>query len=74
MKIRPDWTAVAFACPVAVAFFARSSAAVFSFIIVAGEAYEERLGGDESGRSGRRRRGQGENGDILFKNPHRAPL
>ena len=37
----------------AVAFFARSKAAVFSFTIVAGEAREEQLGGDKSGRSGR---------------------
>lgn len=60
MKIRPDWTDVAFACPVAVAFFARSRAAVFSFTIVAGEARERWIGGAGSRRSGRRQRGKKE--------------
>ena len=40
------------------AFFARSSAAVFSLAMVAGETREERLGGGESERVGRRRREQ----------------
>ena len=43
-----------FAFSVADAFFARSSAAVFSLTMATGEAYEERLRGGESGRSGRR--------------------
>ena len=63
-----------FAFSVADAFFARSSAAVFSFTMAAGEAGEERLCGGESGRSGRRQGEQRENGEILFKDPRRAPL
>ena len=36
----PRLDGLPFACPVAVAFFARSRAAVFSFTIIAGEALE----------------------------------
>ena len=50
----PRLDALPFAFPVAVAFFARSKAAVFSFTIFAGEAREEWMGGGKSGR-GRRR-------------------
>ena len=48
-----------FAFPIAIAFLARSKAAVFSFTIVANEVCQEWLGGGESRRRGRRRRGQG---------------
>ena len=70
----PRLVALPFAFPVADAFFARSSAAVFSFTMAVGETREERLCGGESGRGGRRRGEQRENAEILFKNPHRAPL
>ena len=50
----PRLVALPFAFAVAVAFFARSKAAVFSFTIVTGEAREEWMGGGKSGR-GRRR-------------------
>ena len=63
-----------FAFSVADAFFARSSAAVFSLTMVAGEMREERLCRDESGRVGRRRGEQRRNAEVLFKNPHRAHL
>ena len=63
-----------FAFSVADAFFARSSAAVFSFTMAAGETREERLRGGENRRGGRRRREQRENAEILFKNPRRARL
>ena len=56
----PRLDGLPFAFPVVVAFFARSRAAVFSFTIVAGEAREERIGGGESRRSGRRQRGRRE--------------
>ena len=49
------------------AFFARSSAAVFSLAMVASETREERLGGGESERVGRRRREQRENAEALLK-------
>ena len=49
----PRLVALPFAFAIAVAFFACSKAAVFSFTIVAGEACEERMGGGKSGRSGR---------------------
>ena len=75
-----------FAFSVADAFFARSSAAVFSLAMVAGETREERLGGGESEREerlgggeservGRRRREQRKR--MLrhcTKNPRRAHL
>ena len=48
----PRLDALPFAFPVAVAFFARSKAVVFSFTIVAGEAREEWIGGGESRHSG----------------------
>ena len=57
------------------AFFARSSAAVFSLAMVAGETREGKLCGGESERAGRRRREQGER--MLrhsTKNPRRAHL
>ena len=54
----PRLDALPFAFPVAVAFFARSKAAVFYFTIVAGEAREQWIGGGESRHSGRRQRGQ----------------
>ena len=58
-----------FAFSVADAFFARSSAAVFSLTMAAGEAREGRLCGGESERVGRRRRKQRENAKALFKKP-----
>ena len=64
-----------FAFSVADAFFARSSAAVFSLVMVAGETREDRLGGGESERVGRRRREQRKR--MLrhcTKNPRRAHL
>ena len=70
----PRLVVLPFAFPVADAFFARSSAAVFSFTMATGEAYEERLRGGESGRSGRRQGEQRENAEIPFKDPRRAPL
>ena len=54
----PRLDALPFAFPVAVAFFAHSKAAIFSFTIVAGEAREEWISGGESRHSGRRQRGQ----------------
>ena len=66
--------ALPIAFPVADAFFARSSAAVFSFTMAAGEACGEQLRGGESGRGGRRQGEQRENEEILFKDPRRAPL
>ena len=65
---------VAFPFDLAVAFFARSRAAVFSFTMAADEGREEQLCGGESGRSGRRQREQRENAEVLFKDPCRAPL
>ena len=64
-----------FAFSVADAFFARSSAAVFSLTMAAGETREEKLCGGESERVGRRRRRQRER--MLrhcSKNPRRARL
>ena len=58
-----------FAFSVADAFFARSSAAVFSLTMAAGETCEEKLCGGESERVGRRRREQRENAEALFKKP-----
>ena len=58
-----------FAFSVADAFFARSSAAVFSLTMAAGEMREEKLCGGESERVGRRRREQRENAEALFKKP-----
>ena len=63
-----------FAFSVANAFFTRSSAAVFSFTMAAGETREERLCRGESGRVGRRRREQRGNAEVLLKNPRRAHL
>ena len=64
-----------FAFSVADAFFARSSAAVFFLTMVAGETREEKLCGGESGRVGRRWRGQREDAEALLKeNPRRAHL
>ena len=54
----PRLDGLPFAFPVAVAFFARSKAAVFSFTIVAGKAREEWVGRGESRHSERRQRGQ----------------
>ena len=51
------------------AFFARSSAAVFSLTMAAGGAREGKLCGGESERVGRRRREQRENAEALFKKP-----
>ena len=56
----PRLDGLPFAFPVAVAFFACSKAAVFSFTIVVGEAREEWMGGGREGRE--------ENGEALFKN------
>ena len=64
-----------FAFSVADAFFARSSAAVFSLTMAAGETREEKLCGGESERVGRRRREQRKR--MLrhcSKNPRRAHL
>ena len=58
-----------FAFSVADAFFARSSAAVFSLTMAAGETREEKLCGGESERVGQRRREQRENVEALFKKP-----
>ena len=58
-----------FAFSVADAFFVRSSAAVFSLTMAAGETREEKLCGGESERVGRRRREQRENAEALFKKP-----
>ena len=58
-----------FAFSVADAFFARSSAAVFSLTMATGKAREEEWCGGESERVGRRRRGQRENAEALFKKP-----
>ena len=58
-----------FAFSVADAFFARSSAAVFSLTMAAGETREEKLCGGESERVGRRRREQRENAEALLKKP-----
>ena len=63
-----------FAFSVADAFFACSSAAVFSLTMAAGGTREEKLCGGESGRVGRRRGEQRGNAEALFKNPHRAHL
>ena len=49
----PRLVALPFAFTVAVAFFARSKAAIFSFTIVAGESREEWIGGGKSGHSRR---------------------
>ena len=66
----PRLVALPFAFAVAVAFFVRSKAAVFSFTIVAGEAREEQLSGDESGRSGQGlARGRGEWRCTVQKKP-----
>ena len=70
----PRLVVLPFAFPVADAFFARSSAAVFSFTMAAGEAREERLCGGENWRSGQRQGEQRENAEVLFKDPRRAPL
>ena len=56
-----------FAFSVADAFFARSSAAVFSLTMATGKAHEERLCGGESERVGRRRREQRENAEAQYK-------
>ena len=64
-----------FTFSVADAFFARSSAAVFSLTMAADETREEKLCGGESERVGRRRREQRER--MLrhcSKNPRRAHL
>ena len=63
-----------FAFSVVDAFFARSSAAVFSLAMAAGETREEKLCGGESERVGRRRRGQREMLRHCSKNPRRAHL
>ena len=47
----PRLVALPFAFAVAVAFFARSKAAIFSFTIVVGEARKEWMGGGKSGHS-----------------------
>ena len=70
----PRLVALPFAFPVVDAFFARSSAAVFSFTMAAGETREERLCRGESGRVGRRRGEQRGNAEALFKNPRQAHL
>ena len=53
-KDPPRLDGLPFAFPVAVDFFARSRAAVFSFTIVASEAREESMGGGERKHCGRR--------------------
>ena len=58
-----------FAFSVADAFFAHSSAAVFSFTMAAGETREERLCRGKSGRVGRRRGEQRGNDEALFRKP-----
>ena len=64
-----------FAFSVADAFFARSSAAVFSLTMAAGETREEKLCEGESERVGRRRREQRKRMLRHFsKNPRRAHL
>ena len=60
----PRLDGLPFAFPVAVAFFARSKAAIYSFTIVVGEAREEWIGGGKEGRE--------ENEKALFKNPRLA--
>ena len=49
----PRLVALPFAFAIAVAFFARSRAAVFSFTIVVSEAREEWVGGGKGGHSRR---------------------
>ena len=58
------------------AFFARSSAAVFSLAMVAGEMREGKWCGGESEHAGRGRRKQreGENAEAQHRNPRRAHL
>ena len=68
-KDPPRLVDLPFAVSVADAFFARSSAAVFSLAMVAGETREEKLCGGESERVGGRRREQRENAEALFKKP-----
>ena len=58
-----------FAFSVADAFFARSSAAVFSLTMASSGAREEKWCGGKSERVGRRRRRQRENAEALFKKP-----
>ena len=58
-----------FAFSVADAFFARSNTAVFSLTMTARETHKGKLCGGESERVGRRRRGQRENAEALFKKP-----
>ena len=68
-KDPPRLVDLPFAFSVADAFFARSSAAVFSLTMAAGGTREGRLCGGESKRVGRRRRGQRENAEALFRKP-----
>ena len=58
------------------AFLARSSAAVFSLAMVAGEMHEGKWCGGESERAGRGRREQREreNAKAQHRNPRRAHL
>ena len=58
------------------AFFARSSAAVFSLAMVAGEMREGKWCGGESEHAGRGRRKQREreNAEAQHRNPRRAHL
>ena len=63
-----------FAFSVADAFFARSSAAVFSLTMAAGETREGRLCGGESERVGQRRGNRGRMLRHCSKNPRRAHL
>ena len=65
----PRLDALPFAFPVAVAFFARSKAAIFSFTIVAGEAREGWISRGESRRSGRRQRGRREEWEGTVQKP-----
>jgi len=58
------------------AFFARSSAAVFSLAMVAGEVRVGELWGGESDRTGggRREQRERENAEAQYRNPRRAHL
>ena len=64
-----------FAFSVADAFFARSSAAVFSLAMVAGEMRVGKLCGGKSERARTGTKGaERENAEAQYRNPHRAHL
>ena len=73
----PQLVDLPFVFSVADAFFARSSAAVFSLAMVAGETREGKLCGGESERAGRGRRERRERErmtEAQYRNPRRAHL